>query len=102
MIAPSVSDMLKVLDKIPEWVGLKRLLGRIDTLEKRVADLEAQLKVPAKPAGEICPICDEGRLKVTKVEPDPVFGDKGVQQHTLACMACGHTETRQVDPSKRR
>lgn len=71
---------------------------RLKDLEERVAALEAK---PAKPVGEPCPLCDEP-LKVTAVEDDPTFGVMGVTRHTLTCSGCGHVETRQVDPRKRR
>lgn len=62
----------------------------IRDLRKRVADLTS---------GSACPRCEAGRLKVTSVRPDPMFGKVGLQQHTLKCDACDHSEKRQIDPS---
>jgi hypothetical protein len=101
MLAPSASDILKILDKIPEWVGLKRLFGRIEALEKKVAALEAKLEQGAqKPVGEVCPICEVGTLKVVEVVRDLIFGDMGVQQRMLKCTNCAHSEIRQHRPGK--
>ena len=92
----SVSDILKILEKIPEWAGLKAMLRRIDELERRVAALEAA--GTGKISEPRCPLCETGVLKTKSVRPDPTFGDMGVQQHTLVCSDCSHTERRQITP----
>ncbi|HTB03473.1 MAG TPA: hypothetical protein VK804_23635 [Bradyrhizobium sp.] len=59
-------------------------------------------KEKARAGLELCPICRTGRLAIISVEPDPIFGDMGVQQRKLRCdnTSCGHTESRQHDPSR--
>ncbi|HEV3185257.1 MAG TPA: hypothetical protein VGZ49_10270 [Xanthobacteraceae bacterium] len=47
-----------------------------------------------------CSLCEDGRLKVTGVKKDPVFGPLGLQRRTLTCDRCGHVEERQYDPGK--
>lgn len=95
----SVSDILKLLDKAPEWLGLKRLAPRLDALEKRVAELEAKLAGRVT-ASALCPMC-RAAMDTVAVVPDPTFGMFGMQRHTLRCTACGHEESRQVDPKAR-
>lgn len=96
-----VSDVLAALDRIQWWRELRTVPDRMTALEQRLAALESPA---ARPAGPRCPLCEVGSLKVVKVEPHPVMGDLGLQQHTLRCTdaTCAHTETRQVDPAERR
>lgn len=60
---------------------------------------ELQGKNEAQTAGELCPICNEGRMKVVSSREHPQFGFAGVQQRTLKCEKCNHSETRMHDPS---
>ena len=95
----SVGDMLKLLDKIPEWVGLKRMQARIDALEAKVAALEARHGAAVNPAAHRCPQC-QGPLRFVSERPHPQFGVFGMKEHTLHCDTCGHDTTREFDPSK--
>lgn len=90
----TVSDMLKILERIPEWVGLKRMQARIDALEAKVAALEA-----ARAKADACPACGSALAFVSE-RPDPTFGVFGQKERTLRCTSCGHTTTRQIDPAK--
>lgn len=74
----------------------------IHAKDQKIKELEA--KIDALTSGENCPICGEGRLKITASEPHRVFGDFGVQERTLTCQnpECNHAEKRQFDPSKQR
>ncbi len=79
--------------------------ARVDELEKRLAALEGRLgKTPGDPSLPLCELCLQGRMKTVAVKDDPTFGFAGVKQHTIKCdnAACGHTDTRQVDPNERR
>ena len=94
MPVPSVSDIIKFLEKIPEWVGLKRLLARIDELERRVAALEGR-----KPADKpTCLLCG-GALRVTAEAPHPTGHVFGIKRLTLRCADCGAETTRDWDPA---
>lgn len=88
----SVSDMLKLLEAVPGWRALLALPRRVAELEARVAALEGR----TVKAGVTCPICG-ATMMVTAAQPDPLFGDFGVQQHTLSCPGCSHSEKRQVE-----
>ena len=87
----SVSDMLKLLDKIPEWAGLKRMQARIDALEAKVAALAAQ-----RAAADACPACGSALAFVSE-RPHPTFGRMGQRERTLKCSNCAYTTTRMVD-----
>lgn len=91
----SVGDILKILDKVPEWVGLKRMQARIEALEAKVAALEAA--AGAKPPADKCPACEAGALRFVSEAPDPTFGPLGVLRRVLRCDQCGHTTARQID-----
>lgn len=49
-------------------------------------------------SGEACPLCDIGRLKVVASKPHPSFAFAGVQERTVKCTECGHSERRLYDP----
>lgn len=72
---------------------------------REIKTLEAQIE--ALKSGDICPICESGRMKVTSTRPHEHFGTFGVQMRTVTCQnpACGNSEQRKHDPdnvSKRR
>ncbi len=99
----AIADVAKLLEQIPIWKRLKGMPAEIEGLQARVAALEALVKT--RPAAETCPLCNSGSLKVTSVKPHPIFGDVGgLQERTMKCdnSSCGHTETREYDPNKRR
>jgi hypothetical protein len=96
MLPISVSDIVKLLEQVPIWKSVVGLPKRLAELEARVAALEGRTKVPNGPT---CALCG-APMKVTKVVDDPVFGEMGLKQHHLACTSCGHSETRQVDPTR--
>jgi len=78
--------------------------ARVDELEERLAALEGRLApTPGDPSLPLCELCREGRMKTIAIKDDPKFAFAGLKRHTLKCQnaACGHTETRQVDPNKR-
>lgn len=92
-----LEDVMKALERIPAWKRVSALPEEVDELKKRIAALEAKLG-PA--SGEQCPICRAPTLKVISSAPDPDFGFAGVQLDKMKCDACGHSESRQRDPSK--
>jgi len=49
-----------------------------------------------------CPICNDGRLKVTAIKAHPQLGPVGVQEMSLKCDRCDHSEKRNHDPNKAR
>jgi DNA repair exonuclease SbcCD ATPase subunit len=84
-----------------EILNLRQLL--MDAREELSArtDEIAQLKerIGVLTSGEACPICGEGRLKVSSSREHPEFGFAGVQERTLKCSNCAHTEKRLHDPN---
>lgn len=64
--------------------------GEIKRLQDRISVLTS---------GEACPICTEGRMKVTASRSHPDFGFAGVQERTIKCDNCDHSENRLVDPT---
>lgn len=60
---------------------------------------ELQDKIAALTSGESCPICNEGRMKVTASRPHVHFGEMGLQERTVTCEKCGHSENRMHDPA---
>jgi hypothetical protein len=95
-----VSDVLAALDRLPFWRDLKTLPARVAAIEQRLAAIEG---TGARRAAPPCPLCETGALRTKKVEPAPLGREFGIQQHTLVCdnPACGHSQTRQVDPGMR-
>jgi len=57
----------------------------------------------ARAALEPCPICQSGRLKVIKIEDDPLLGRVGLKRRHLRCdnPECSHKDSRQFDPGKK-
>lgn len=68
--------------------------------DKQIRELKDALE--SSKSGEQCPMCDEGRMKVTASRPHPHFSFAGVQERTVTCQnsACGHSEARLYDPNK--
>ncbi|MDP3327719.1 hypothetical protein [Parvibaculum sp.] len=92
----AIDTILRTLEQWPLWKRMTQAPARLDELEKRVAALEARAKGGAVDA---CPLCG-GEMKVVSVMPHPTFGTFGIQQHSLACQSCTHSEKRKVDPNK--
>jgi predicted nucleic acid binding AN1-type Zn finger protein len=70
-----------------------------ETLHERDRKIkELDEKISALTSGEACPLCESGRLKVASSCSHPHFGFAGVQERTLECDCCGHTEKRLHDP----
>lgn len=64
--------------------------NEIKTLKERISSLAS---------GEACPICAEGRMKVVASKPHPHFSFAGVQERTIKCDKCNHSEKRMHDPN---
>ena len=81
-------------------IALSNAQIEIHERDKQIRQLEA--KVAALTSGEVCPICNTGRLKVTSVYAHPQLGPVGVQEKTLKCDICTHVEDRMIEPASRR
>lgn len=86
----SVSDILAVLNKWPQWKRTTECPDRVDALEERVSQLEKQLQSPLKLPGKPCKAC--GEHAVRRVSSKPIqggLGRLGVKQETWQCEKCG-------------
>ncbi|MCF6272162.1 MAG: hypothetical protein L3J37_03085 [Rhodobacteraceae bacterium] len=69
--------------------------------DEQIRSLEAKIKDLV--AGEMCPVCNNARLKTISVRPHPTFGKLGVQEKQMKCedSECNHSENRMHDPQGR-
>jgi hypothetical protein len=65
----------------------------ISKLKSKIIDMES---------GDLCPICNSGRMKITASVPDAIFGVHGHLRRTLTCqnLDCRHSESRKFNPNK--
>ncbi|UGY03280.1 hypothetical protein [Bradyrhizobium quebecense] len=78
-------------------IALSDARETIHEKDKKIKELEE--KISALTSGESCPLCNEGRMKITSSRPHQYFAFAGVQERTLTCEKCGHSEQRQFDPN---
>ena len=78
-------------------IALSDARETIHERDRKITELED--KITALSSGEACPICNAGRMKVVASHPHPHFGFAGVQERTLKCDKCGHTEKHLHDPA---
>jgi len=90
-----LGDLTALLEKIPVWKRLKAMPDEVDTLKKRIADLEARLQAPGEAA---CPKCHKATFELIRTEDDPTFRRLGVQRRVYKCSECGHSEFKQLRP----
>lgn len=65
-----------------------RMLDRIETAERRIAEIERKLQL------EPCPSCKLPMLKLIQSEPDKTFGVVGDNRRTYRCLSCNFEESR--------
>ena len=91
-----LEDIMKTLDRIPNWKRIQAAPKELDALTARVQALEAMLK-PA--TGSACPSCGTMAYKLTRSTPSPEpWGSMGARQDHFACSACGYTDIRERNP----
>lgn len=75
--------------------------ARISLSEKDEEIHKLKVQLDALQSGEICPVCETGKLKTLSVKPHPRFGKQGLQEKQLSCsnQDCAHTEERMHDPN---
>jgi hypothetical protein len=86
----ALKDLLTILEKWPTWKKIQSTPENLESLEKRVTELEKRL---ARCPGEACPRCGELTFRVTSTYPDPTFGPQ-VNIRTLKCEKCDFQESR--------
>ncbi len=91
----TLDNLIALLNRLPIWKKLKTLPERVDALERRVGELEAQVSGGVQ---DVCPKCKKRTFAVTRSEPDPTFGELGATSRTYECTdpACGHSERKVV------
>jgi uncharacterized protein with PIN domain len=82
----AVTNILKLLDKIPVWKQLKDLPGKVTSLENRIAKLEKKLSGGDK----ICPECGSSNYKLKKTEVRDRF--LGTKEKIIVCDDCKYDE----------
>ncbi len=82
-------------------IALSDAKEQMQNKDQQIRALQAQ--IATMQAGELCPICQTGRMKVTASKPHPTFGVMGVLERTLSCQneACGHSDKVMHDPNGR-
>ncbi|MBP0111063.1 hypothetical protein [Bradyrhizobium vignae] len=80
-------------------IALSDARETIHERDKTIKELEE--KISTLSSGETCPICSEGRMKVIASRAHPTFGRVGLQERTLKCEKCGHSEQHMFDPNGR-
>lgn len=87
-----LEDVRNWLKEVPLWKELQNVPERVTALERRLADLETELK--RRPAPEVCPMCFK-ELKLEAVEQH-WSGSTEFQRfkcHTPGCSYPGRTKT---------
>lgn len=78
-------------------IALSDARETIHEKDRKIKELED--KIAALTSGEACPICGTGRMKVVSSVAHPHFGFAGVQERTLKCTDCSHSEKHLHDPT---
>lgn len=96
-LATAKAQMAEVYGALADVkIALSDAREEIHSRDQRIRELEEQ--ITALNSGEACPLCDSGRLKVVASKPHPSFAFAGVQERTVKCTECGHSEQRFHDP----
>lgn len=88
-----LSELNTLLEKIPLWAKLQSVPSEIESLKLRITALEAVINTTA--AGK-CPKCSAMTFKLDRTEPDPTFGDLGVQRDVYVCSSCNYSKYEQI------
>ena len=88
----ALDNVLTILDKFPLWRRMKEAPDKLDTLEKRVAELEEKLG-DTWPA-DVCKFCGARAARMVWSVPH----EKGLTRQDWKCGECEHTEVRTIKP----
>ena len=83
----SVSDIVDLLDQVPEWKALRALPARVEALEKQVAALSAKKDKPTTP----CPTCGAS-MDVKDTKPAPLGATFGKELWLWKCSDAACTQ----------
>lgn len=90
-----LGEIVELLKRWDVWKRVEAAPERIDSIEKRVAELEARLQ---RAPGAACPHCGALEYRVEKSAPHREFAELGGRVHTMKCEACGFTDEKVVVP----
>jgi hypothetical protein len=94
-----LSEITELLKRWDVWKRVEEAPGRIDALEKRIAELEAKLQ---RAPGEACPRCGALEYRAEKSVPHPQFGEMGTRVHHMKCGECDFADEKMIIPSSRK
>jgi predicted RNA-binding Zn-ribbon protein involved in translation (DUF1610 family) len=95
----ALKDILELLDRWPSWKKIQETPEHLETLEKRVAELEKRLE---RCPGEACPRCGELTYRTESSRLHPTFASVGALERTMKCEKCGFTEDVMITSKSRR
>ena len=108
-IALDLAKDLREIDKSVDEAGFKlkiaELVSAVADTKVALADAKEQIhelqhEIRSLREGDLCPVCREGRLKVTRVTPHEYF--IGTEFHDSECSVkgCGYKNCRQFDTNR--
>lgn len=90
--------MIALADTKEALANAKKSMSEKDTIIH-----ELKQTISGFTIGNLCPICNTGRLKTVRVIPHPklMLGKVGIQEKHFECQneSCSHSEKRMHDPS---
>lgn len=95
MLKLQMADLYATLADVK--IALSDARETIQEKERKIRELEDKIAILT--SGEACPICRTGRMRVVSSVEHPHFGFAGVQERTLKCTDCNHSEKHLHDPS---
>ena len=79
----NVSDVVKLLEKIPAWKEIKDLPKKITDLENEISELKSKMVFK-----ESCPSCGSQEF--------PAIRSRNIGVRTYQCKSCQYKETRNI------
>lgn len=88
---PALKDVTELVDRFPFWKRLKGLVGRMDALEAKIAELEARLEVQP---GEVCRYCGAPAMRLLTPMQMNGEGPGSWCYEQWQCHACNNLDIR--------
>ena len=87
-----------MLERVPVWRQLVTLPRRVSELEARIAQMEGQPTIEAKPSSYRCDNCFS-QMHIIREERLDRLDVHSQAVHTLECFECGHVTKKMFTPS---